>query len=53
MEEYGALSVTHSGTTVKLKLYVDNKDICPLVNSMTDQGIQQYSPLTMALCSIY
>ena len=38
-EEFGAPSVTHSGTTVKLKLYVGNKDILPLVSSMTGQGI--------------
>ena len=48
MEEYGAPSVTDCGTTVKLKLYVENKDFCPLVSSMIGQGVQQYT-----LCLIY
>ena len=28
---------------MKLKLYVENKDFCPLVSSMIGQGVQQYT----------
>ena len=35
MEEYGAPSVTHSGTTVMLRWYADNWGILPLVSRIS------------------